>query len=129
MTDDECRPDGLGETAVEPRCGDLVQLNHLDEPALFKVRTTSRGKDSENLYGFDEIHGGRVFNMDESEYVGLYDTDKSALWPTVYAEVDLMSRRRDVDTGGITYHGEVMDAAKNRSAQTVAEDGGRVVRE
>jgi hypothetical protein len=45
----------------------------------------------------------------------------------VYAEVDLLKRRRDIDTGGITYHGEVMDAAKNRSAETAAEDGGRMV--
>jgi hypothetical protein len=88
---------------------------------------TNRHHDGENSYSFDEVHGGRVFNMDESEYVGLYDTDKSALWPTVYAEVDLLKRRRDVDTGGITYHGEVTDAAKNRDAKTIAEDGGRVV--
>ena len=126
MTDD-CRPDGLGENVVEPRCGDLVQLNHLDEPALFKVSVTNRFRHGENSYSFSEVHGGRVFNMDESEYVGLYDTDKDALWPTVYAEVDLLSRRRDVDTGGITYRGEVMDAAKNRSARTIVEDGGRMV--
>ena len=126
MTDDR-RPDGLGENVVEPRCGDLVRLNHLDEPALFKVSATNRFRHGENSYSFSEVHGGRVFNMDESEYVALYDTDKSALWPRVYAEVDLLGRRRDVDTGGITYRGEVMDAAKNRSARTIAEDGGRMV--
>ena len=126
MTDDR-RPDGLGENVVEPRCGDLVRLNHLDEPTLCKVGVTNRFRHGENSYSFDEVHGDRVFNLSESEYVGLYDTDKSALWPMVYAEVDLLKRRRDVDTGGITYYGEVADAAKNRSAETIAEDGGRVV--
>ena len=126
MTDDR-RPDGLDENVVEPRCGDLVRFSHLDEPALFKVSVTNRFRHGENRYSFSEVHGDRVFNMDESEYVALYDTDKSALWPMVYAEVDLLSRRRDIDTGGITYYDEVTDAAKNRSAETVAEDGGRTV--
>lgn len=108
---DERRPDGLGKNVVEPRCGDLVTLRHLDDPALCKVRTASRPGEGRNLYGFDEVDGGRVFNLSEAEYVALYDTDKTAHWPLVYAQVDLMHRRRDHETGGITYHGEVLDDA------------------
>jgi len=107
------RPDGLGENVVEPRSGDLVLLRHLDDPAIFKVSTTSRYRDGDNRYGFSELNGDRTLNLRESDYVGLYDTDKSARWPKVYAEVDLMKRRRDADTGGITYHGEPLDAAED----------------
>lgn len=113
---DERRPEGLGENVVEPRGGDLVAFRHLDEPGLFKVCATNRYRDSENHYSFTEDGGGRVLNLSESEYVALYDTDKSARWPLVYAQVDLLKRRRDHATGGITYHGEVLDAATARAS-------------
>ena len=99
------RPPELPDKIVEPRCGDIVRFNHLDDRPYFHVVTTSRHEDSDNSYGFNEIGGSRSLNLSESELVGLFETDKSALWPVVYAEVDLFERRRDPETDGITSRG------------------------
>lgn len=96
------RPPALPDKIVEPRCGDIVRFNHLDDQPYFKVVTTSRREDAENSYGFSEVGGSRAKNLDESELVDLYETGKSALWPMVFAKVDLFERRRDSETGGIT---------------------------
>jgi len=111
----ERRPEGLPENVVEPRCGDLVQFRHLDEPGLFQVSTTSRyaGEEPTNNYGFSEVEGDRTFNLRGDEFAGLWDTEKSAQWPVVYTAVDLMKRRRDTVHGGVTYHGEPLDSTKS----------------
>lgn len=111
------RPSELGAALVEPRCGDIVRFNHLDERPYFKIGTTSRYEDEENRYGFHEIGGNRAFTMTESEYVALYDTDKSALWPTLFAEIDLFRRRRDPETGNITRRGSSVDMAADAGAE------------
>ena len=96
------RPPTLPDKIVEPRAGDIVRFDHLDDRLHFKTTTTSRRVNSPNRYSFSEMGGPRVLNMDENEFADLYETGKSALWPVVYAEIDLFERRRDSETGGIT---------------------------
>ncbi|WP_324757113.1 hypothetical protein [Haloarcula montana] len=109
------RPEDLPENVPEPRCGDIVQLRHLDEPGLFKVRTTSRRRPEDagdGNYGLDEIGGGRVVNLSGPEYAALFETEKSARWPVLFAKADCMDRRRDPETEGLTYYGEPLDVGK-----------------
>ena len=114
------RPAGLPENVPEPRCGDIVIFRDRDdlelEAGTYRVTTTSRREDGEGaLYGFAQVDGPDGGTLGAETLVSLWETEKSALWPVVYTRVDLLSRRRDVDNGGVTWHGEPLHAAKKRA--------------
>ena len=119
----EYRSAGLPDTVPEPRCGDMISFRDRDELAelgleagVYRVGTTSRRSDGKGAnYGLWKVDGEGAANLSGEELAGLWETDKSALWPTVYPEVDLMHRRRDVENGGITWHGEPLYAGKKRA--------------
>ncbi|WP_254768258.1 hypothetical protein [Salinilacihabitans rarus] len=114
------RPAGLPENVPEPRCGDMIQFRDRDdldfEPGIYRVGTTSRRPDGEGAnYGLVQVDGTDVANLSGETLASLWETEKSALWPVVYPRVDLMKRRRDIENGGVTWHGEPLHAGKERA--------------
>ncbi|MFW6318053.1 MAG: hypothetical protein ACOC06_06250 [Halorubrum sp.] len=114
------RPEGLPENVPEPRCGDMIRFRERDdldlEAGIYRVTTTSRRPGGEGAsYGVVQVDGDDAANLSGETLVGLWETDKSALWPVIYPRVDLMYRRRDADNGGVTWHGEPLHAGKQRA--------------